>query len=112
MAINREPLLATIKIVINGLKVVVEILFCKLYLWIILSKNLIGFKQNMTILEVNIKLLYTPVLLEAGPKLTYLFLQQLNCGTRRLALTFALFVYWLVRSVHNVCTFILDDILN
>ena len=29
MPINWEPLLPTIKIVINGLKVVVEILFCK-----------------------------------------------------------------------------------
>ena len=31
MAINREPLSTTIKIAINGLKVVVEILFCKLF---------------------------------------------------------------------------------
>ena len=56
MVINREPLLPTIKIVMNGLKVLVEILFCKLYFWKILSKNLIGFKQNMPIPEVNIKL--------------------------------------------------------
>ena len=56
MAINRESLLPTIKIAINGLKVVVEILFCKLYFLIILSENLIGFKQNMPIPEVNIKL--------------------------------------------------------
>ena len=56
MAINREPLLPTIKIAINGLKVVVEFLFCKLYFWIILSENLFGFKQNMPIPEVNIKL--------------------------------------------------------
>ena len=31
-AINREPILPTIKIAINCLKVVVEILFCKLFL--------------------------------------------------------------------------------
>ena len=57
MAINREPFLPMIKIAINGLKVVVEILFCKLYFWMILSENLIGFRQNMPIPEVNIKLL-------------------------------------------------------
>ena len=56
MAINQEPLLPTIKIAINGLKVEVEILFCKLYFWIILSETLIGFKQNVPIVEVNIKL--------------------------------------------------------
>ena len=56
MAINREPLLPTITIAINDLKVVVEILFCKLYFWIILSENLIGFKQNVQIPEVNVKL--------------------------------------------------------
>ena len=56
MAINRESLLPTIKIAINDLKVVVGILFCKLYFFIILSENVIGFKQIMPILEVNIKL--------------------------------------------------------
>ena len=53
-----------------------------------MSENLIGFKQNVPISEVNISWLYTSVLFEAGPKLTYLFLQKLNCGTRRLALNF------------------------
>ena len=48
--------LTTIKIAINGFKVVVGILFCKLYFWIILSENGIGFKQIMQIPEVNIKL--------------------------------------------------------
>ena len=56
MAINREPLLPTIKIAINGLKVVVGILFCKLYFGIILSENVIDFKQILSIPEVNIKL--------------------------------------------------------
>ena len=56
MPINREHILSTIKIAINGLKVVGEILFCKVYFWIILSKNLIGFKQNVPIPEINIKL--------------------------------------------------------
>ena len=56
MVINREPLLSTIKITINGLKVVVGKLFCKVYFSIILSENVIGFKQIMPILEVKIKL--------------------------------------------------------
>ena len=76
----------TIKIAINGLKVVIEIVFCKLYFWIILSENLIGFKQNLPI--PGSKQYKLVVLFEAGPKLTYLFLQHINCGTRRLALNF------------------------
>ena len=97
----------TIKIAINGLKVVVEILFCKLYFWIILSENFIGFKQNMTIPEVSIKMVvYFCILFEAGPKFTYLFLQQLNGGTRRLALNFR-FICLLVCPQRAQCVYIL-----